>query len=654
MNRRIRVAAVLLSLVSSATPAVLAEEVGDPLDEPARVRAESYFHLMNAVWLAGQGRQHAAGVELGKALDIEPDSADLRAEAAVFLMTLGRQADAERQARKALALDPENLRGLRLLAAIVEERSSSGLRGSGGLFEAVTLYERLVRGPEARPEDFSSLIRLRLRLGDQDGAVHAARALVERRPGNAAAVRQLVRVLVHLQRGPEALEELLGFLTARPGLGAGSPDLEDASDLVSELTRGQGLWDVFEERAGEVLEAQPDAGALFALYGEALLRKGRTRDAMPMLERAMELSRDDPLLTLHVATVYAGIGRLGDSAELTRALAADFPDHPGVQGLLGEVLSRQGIDDEAVEALRAAWLALQDDPAEAARRDSMLLRIGWIELGRDEYAGARNALDALENPRTQEALELECRLALAEGDLRAARGVARSLGETGNSIAAQLLEGEIWAADGQPERAIAAFERAETELGPGVRGRAAEVLHRYGFRERGERVLREWVRARPEDADARFRLGAYLDREERHAESERQLREAIRLDGEFPEALNHLAYSLAVQGRKLGEALEMVREALRIDPWNGAYLDSLGWVYYQMGRYQEALEPLERAARELPRDPTVLEHLGDCYHSLGDAERALAIWNRALENNPDRAEKLRAKIALHGPDSGRK
>ena len=45
----------------------------------------------------------------------------------------------------------------------------------------------------------------------------------------------------------------------------------------------------------------------------------------------------------------------------------------------------------------------------------------------------------------------------------------------------------------------------------------------------------------------------------------------------------------------------------------------------------------------------MLEHLGDCYHRLGDAERALSIWNRALENDPESADKLRAKIALHDP-----
>jgi len=327
-------AALAVCLVHAQAP-----QGQDPLDPETRARADSYFHLMNAVWLAGQGRQHAAGVEVVKAIEIRPDSADLRAEAAMLLMSIGRQADAERQARKALELEPENLRALRLLAAIVEDRSKSGVRGSGGLFEAVTLYERLIQSPEARPEDYSSLVSLRLRLGDRDGAVEAARALVADRPGDAAAVRQVVRVLMHVGRDREALEELLFFLVNRPGLPAGSPDLEDASNLVEELVRSEGQWETFESRATSVVDAQPESGALRALLGEALLRQGRNREAMSVLEQAMALSDDDPLLKLRLATVYAGVGRLADAADLASGLVADYPDHPGVQGLLGVILA---------------------------------------------------------------------------------------------------------------------------------------------------------------------------------------------------------------------------------------------------------------------------------------------------------------------------
>ena len=97
----------------------------------------------------------------------------------------------------------------------------------------------------------------------------------------------------------------------------------------------------------------------------------------------------------------------------------------------------------------------------------------------------------------------------------------------------------------------------------------------------------------------------------------------------------------------------MIERALEVDEWNGAYLDSLGWVYYQLGRHEDAREPLERAARELPRDPTVLEHLGDLYLTLGERENALTAWGRALEADPADPRLLRGKIERENVPAGR-
>jgi tetratricopeptide (TPR) repeat protein len=100
----------------------------------------------------------------------------------------------------------------------------------------------------------------------------------------------------------------------------------------------------------------------------------------------------------------------------------------------------------------------------------------------------------------------------------------------------------------------------------------------------------------------------------------------------------------------------LIRGALLIDPWNGAYLDSLGWVYLKLGRLSDARDPLERAAREFPKDATVLEHLGDFYDRTGDAARARTYWRRALEALPETAgarDALQRKIDNPPPAAAR-
>jgi tetratricopeptide (TPR) repeat protein len=88
----------------------------------------------------------------------------------------------------------------------------------------------------------------------------------------------------------------------------------------------------------------------------------------------------------------------------------------------------------------------------------------------------------------------------------------------------------------------------------------------------------------------------------------------------------------AEKGQNLAEAEEFIRRALEQEPENAAYLDSLGWVLYQQGRYQEALSHLERAMAHSADDPdpTVHEHLGDLYDKLGRRAEAIASWERAI------------------------
>ena len=199
---------------------------------------------------------------------------------------------------------------------------------------------------------------------------------------------------------------------------------------------------------------------------------------------------------------------------------------------------------------------------------------------------------------------------------------------------------------GRSSRADDRFEAAVAKGGAAARGDVAAILRRNGRDADAEKQLRSWVSASPADAEGRLSLGALLERTGRLAEAEVELREAIRLDARSAEARNYLGYSFADRGLRLDEALDLIRAALVLDPWNGAYLDSLGWVYLKLGRLDDARDPLERAVREFPNDATVLEHLGDYYDRTGDGVRAKVYWKRALEAIPEKPETPGSKETL--------
>jgi Flp pilus assembly protein TadD len=589
-------------------------------------RGDAYAHLVAAGLAVSRGRGSEAVRELDQAVSLQPDSPGLLAQGASLLAMLGRRSEADRLAKRALELDPGQLEAVRVLADLAASRSFGPKADPTARAEAIRLYERLSVEDKAAPDEiWSALARLKLASGDSEGAVAAARTLLLRRPGDENALRLLDQSFVSAGRTKEALETTLTWLKAHP----------DSSDellpLVVEMARETGQWALIESTCDGILAANPENARARALRGEARLRQGRPREALDDLELARAASPNDPMVRLHIAAAYQALNRLADATQVARSLASEYPDNTFVHILLAETLARRGENDAARDEYVAALRGIAgDSPESAARRDEIRLRIAAIDLSAKRFDDARAMMGALEKPDAPETLVMRGRAALMSGDPKEAKRLAKLL-TTSEPVDAAMIDGEADLLMGKASRADSRFDVAVTKGGVAARGDIAAILRRNGRDAEAEKQLRAWVAASPSDAEARLALGALLDRKGRNAEAEVELREAIRLDPRSAEALNYLGYSLADRGERLDEALVLIQGALAIDPWNGAYLDSLGWVYLKLGRLNDARDPLERAAREYPKDPTVLEHLGDYYDRTGDAGRAKTYWQRALE-----------------------
>jgi tetratricopeptide (TPR) repeat protein len=128
--------------------------------------------------------------------------------------------------------------------------------------------------------------------------------------------------------------------------------------------------------------------------------------------------------------------------------------------------------------------------------------------------------------------------------------------------------------------------------------------------------------------------------------AEADFRAALVLRPDHPQVLNFLGYSLVERGEKLDEALGMIETAAAARPDNGAIVDSLGWVYFQLGRYDEAVVHMERAASLEAVDAVINDHLGDVYWALGRESEARFQWHRALSFNPEEEEVIRIRDKL--------
>jgi len=152
-----------------------------------------------------------------------------------------------------------------------------------------------------------------------------------------------------------------------------------------------------------------------------------------------------------------------------------------------------------------------------------------------------------------------------------------------------------------------------------------------------------------------YSRGITYERENQWDKAEADFRFALSLSPDQPLVLNYLGYGLVEKGIKMDEAQKMIKKAVKLRP-NDAYItDSLGWVYYRLGKYQQAVPVLERAVQLKPLDPIINDHLGDAYWMVGRRLEAEFQWRRALSAKPDAKDAKRIKRKLEvGLDQVRK
>ncbi|MFV2092375.1 MAG: tetratricopeptide repeat protein, partial [Hyphomicrobiales bacterium] len=134
--------------------------------------------------------------------------------------------------------------------------------------------------------------------------------------------------------------------------------------------------------------------------------------------------------------------------------------------------------------------------------------------------------------------------------------------------------------------------------------------------------------------------------------AEKDFLKALELSPDQPLVLNYLGYTWIDQGVKLQRALKMVRKAVEQRPNDGYIVDSLGWAYFKMGRFEEAVQELERATELRADDAVINDHLGDAYWRVGRRLEARFQWSQVLELDPeeDQIDLIKEKLKSGLPE----
>ena len=259
---------------------------------------------------------------------------------------------------------------------------------------------------------------------------------------------------------------------------------------------------------------------------------------------------------------------------------------------------------------------------------------------------------------------------VAEDAQRAARLFQAALDEDPDEKAASRLQFYLAGAlqfAGDTEAALVAATRA-AELrseSPRFASRKPWILYQAKQHERAERLYLELIEkyepnydapdVRDVIRDARLILSNMAVERKQLPQAEEWLAQVL---DEFPEdigAKNDLGYLWADQGKHLHRALVMIKKAVEAEPENVAYRDSLGWVYYRLGRFADAIRELKIATAGDEPDGVILDHLGDAHLNENQPDRAVAAWQKALSalrkaDHVDSLPAIEAKINKHTKD----
>ncbi|MCX7281105.1 MAG: tetratricopeptide repeat protein, partial [Alphaproteobacteria bacterium] len=196
-------------------------------------------------------------------------------------------------------------------------------------------------------------------------------------------------------------------------------------------------------------------------------------------------------------------------------------------------------------------------------------------------------------------------------------------------VAADPNDSESWVALGDTYRASEKF---------------AESVDAYNDAEKiiGKPSRRDWTMF--------YARAMAKEKLKRLDESEADIQTALKLSPEQPELLNYLGYSWVDRDRNVSTALTMLEKARSLRPYDGFIVDSVGWAYYKLGRYDDAAKTLEAAVLLVPGDPTINDHLGDALWRAGRRIEARFQWNHALTFSDDDTDmstiKRKLKIGL--------
>lgn len=636
--------AVLLAVFGSAclwgqAPPAANAATGGPVDH-----ASAYYHYALAhmyAELAGTYRNRADYVNSAienykEAIQADPQASALSEELSDVYVQTGRLREGQADAEDTLKKSPNDLTAHRLLARIYTRLIGDGQRVDESMLRrAMDEYKKIT---VLAPRDIDAWLMLGRLEKASDDSVEAEKAynsalaidpanedgltglaLVYSDLGDNAKAAQLLKTLADSNPSPRALqalaaayEQMHDFKMAAQVLRqelalnpANERDVERA--LAQDLT----LAMQFDEALtvyNEMVADDPEDATSFLRMSQIYRERRDFAKAREASDKAKALEPASIEIRYNEVSILEAEDRVPEAAQLLKDILLTTTKRTYSQSEKAsrvELLERLAALYRSVDQTEAAVDAYRQmvdvDSSIAARASAQIID---TYRGGKEFAKAQQEADAAGKKWPE------------DRTLRVVRDTL--LAELGKTDEASADLKKMF--DGKTDRATFVALADVYEKGRKFDDMAKALDSAEKLSETDDDKSSVW-----------FMRGAMYERMNRVDKAEVEFRKVLKVDPDNAGAMNYIGYMLADRDQRLQEALNIILQALEREPGNGAYLDSVGWAYLKLGRYEEAEKSLRRAVDKTPRDPTVHDHLAEALWKEGKVGEAVAQWQISLK-----------------------
>ncbi|MGO8796782.1 MAG: tetratricopeptide repeat protein [Candidatus Sulfotelmatobacter sp.] len=653
--RAILVSSLFAAVAAAAQTSPSSPAESKPVDSKASGsahkvdRAESYYHYTLAHMYEEQitiyGRSELANKAMEEyrlAIEADPSSEFLTSALAELYVKTGRIRDAVLEAQDILKRDPNNLEAHKLLGRIYL-RSLGDMPGGGNgsdnvLKLAIEQYEEIVKIEPDNVDDHLLLGRLYRLNNDLQKAETELKTAVKLDPNSEEAVTTLS--LLYSDEGDT--NKALQVLSSVPDTGRSAKLYAALGATYEQRKEYKSAIDAYKHAI------QLDRDNLDAIRGlaENLLNDGQIDAALDQYKVIADANPEDAQTYLRISEIYRRQGKYDEALDSLKKAEAMVPDALEVPYNIAVVYEAQGRYDEAVKILQDLLKKTEKSDSSYSQADRnnrgiFIERLGMVYRDQENYPASVDtfrkmiALGGEDNVRTgyQDVIDTYREAKQWDQATAAAREAVQK--EPNDRELRMVLDAQL-ADTANPDKPLADVKAMlkGTPEDRDVYLRLAIMNTRLKRWSDAEEDLdkADKLSTKAEDKEyVYFLRGSTYEREKKYDQAEAEFKKILAQNPQSAATLNYLGYMNADRGVQLEESLNQIKLAVSLDPTNGAYLDSLGWAYFKLGKYDLAEENLNKASLRMESDPTVQDHLGDLYQKTGRLKLAAAHWDRAVQ-----------------------